>query len=274
MSSSNEQMISSLERMSPLREAAIRAAIGALQLPPGSRGLDIGCGIGDLMLLLAEATGPDGHVVGVDISWPALHCARRRAGNSAHAQRIEFANSGMGALPFARGVFDWAWSVDCVGYPAGEIRPVLEEICRVVCPGGVIALLGWTSQTLLPGYELLEARLNAACASYAPFLEGYPPRAHFLRALHWFHRAGLVEAGCRAFVGRVQAPLGPEIRDGMALLFDMLWGDAIGQASTAADIEEYRRLCSPDSPHFIGDIPEYCAQFTYTMFTARIPARP
>ncbi|VBB46417.1 Methylase involved in ubiquinone/menaquinone biosynthesis [uncultured Desulfatiglans sp.] len=272
MSGSNEQVISSLERMIPLREAVMRAAIGALQLPPASRGLDIGCGIGDLTLLLAEATGPDGRVAGLDLSWPAVHCARRRADKSAHAQRIEFANSDMGALPFARGVFDWAWSVDCVGYPAGEILPILEEICRVVRPGGVIALLGWTSQTVLPGHELLEARLNAACTSYGPFLEGYPPRAHFLRALHGFHRAGLTEARCRAFVGLVQGPLGPEIRDGMSSLFDMLWGDAIGQASTA-DIEEYRRLCSPDSPHFIGDVPEYCAQFTYTMFTARVPAR-
>jgi demethylmenaquinone methyltransferase/2-methoxy-6-polyprenyl-1,4-benzoquinol methylase len=67
----------------------------------------------------------------------------------------------------------------------------------------------------------------------------------------------------------VQAPLRPEIRDGLALLFEMLWGDTIGQASRA-DIEEYRRLCLPTSPDFIGDIPEYCGFFTYTMFSGRV----
>ena len=257
--------------MHPLREAPLKSAIDMLHLTPGSRGLDIGCGIGDQTLLLAKATRPDGRATGLDISLPLLDHARRRAGQSASMDRITFAQGDMRALPFAPNTFDWAWSVDCVGYPADDLLPILEGICRIVRPGGVIALLAWTSQQLLPGHAMLEARLNAACSPYAPFLEGQPPRAHFQRALHWFREAGLVNPAFRTVVGQVQGPLRPEMREGMGVLFEMLWADTIGQASDS-DIEEYRRLCSPTSPDFIGDVPEFCGFFTYTMFTGKVGA--
>jgi len=187
--------------MNPLREAPLSAAIDALHFPPSSRGLDIGCGIGDPALTIADATRPDGHVTGLDISLPLLDYARRKASQSASADRIAFEQSDMRALPFAPGTYDWAWSVDCVGYPSADLLPILMSTRRVVRPGGVIALLAWSSQQLLPGYSMLEARLNATCSAYAPFLESQPPRAHFQRALHWFPQAGLTEGTCSTFVG-------------------------------------------------------------------------
>ena len=51
-----------------LIEPAVRSAIRELQLPPGSRGLDAGCGIGDTTLWLVEALSPAGHVTGMDVS--------------------------------------------------------------------------------------------------------------------------------------------------------------------------------------------------------------
>ena len=212
MTDDTDRLIDNLERMNALREAPLRAAIEALHLPPGSRGLDIGCGTGDPALMMAEATGPDGHVTGLDISRPVLDNARRKASRSGCADRIAFEQGDMRALPFAPASFDWAWSVDCVGYPSADLLPILMGIRRVVRPGGVIALLAWSSQQLLPGYSLLEARLNATCSAYAPFLESQPPQAHFQRALHWFPQAGLTDATCTTFVGQVQAPLRPEIR--------------------------------------------------------------
>jgi demethylmenaquinone methyltransferase/2-methoxy-6-polyprenyl-1,4-benzoquinol methylase len=262
-------LIAILEGTNPLREPALRAAIDALHLPRGSRGLDIGCGIGDQAILLAAALGPHGHVTGLDISWPLLDHAHRKASQSAQAGRIAFQQGDMRFLPCAQAAFDWAWSVDCVGYPAGELLPILNGVCRVVRPGGVVALLGWTSQQLLPGHEMLEARLNANCSPYTPFLDGQVPLAHFQRAMHWFKQAGLAEAICTTLVGQLQAPMRPEIRHGLTLLFEMLWGGSIAQASRP-DREEYLRLCSPSSPDFIVDLPEYCGFFTYTMFSGKV----
>ena len=36
------------------------------------------------------------------------------------------------------------------------------------------------------------------------------------------------------------------------------------------DRKEYRRLCLPDSPDFILNIPDYYAFFTYTMFRGKV----
>ena len=46
----------------------------------GMRVLDLGCGKGDVSLLLAKAVGPSGEVVGVDRSNKVLEVARNRAG--------------------------------------------------------------------------------------------------------------------------------------------------------------------------------------------------
>ena len=196
MTNDTDRLIAVLEGMNPLREPALMAAIDALHLPRGSRGLDIGCGIGDQAILLAAAIGPTGHVTGLDISQPLLDYAYRRASQSPQAGGIAFQQGDMRRLPYAQGAYDWAWSVDCVGYPAGDLLPILNGVSRVVRPGGVMALLGWTSQQLLPGYETLEARLNANCSAYSPFLEDQAPPTHFQRAMHWFRQAGFTGITC------------------------------------------------------------------------------
>ena len=47
-----------LERMHRFQEPEVRQAIADLQLPMGSYGLDVGCGVGLYALWLAEALGP------------------------------------------------------------------------------------------------------------------------------------------------------------------------------------------------------------------------
>jgi demethylmenaquinone methyltransferase/2-methoxy-6-polyprenyl-1,4-benzoquinol methylase len=273
MTNDTDRLIAVLEGMNPLREPALMAAIDALHLPRGSRGLDIGCGIGDQAILLAAAIGPSGHLTGLDISRPMLDYAYRRASKSPQAGGIGFQQGDMRRLPYAQGAYDWAWSVDCVGYPAGDLLPILNGVSRVVRPGGVMALLGWTSQQLLPGYGMLEARLNANCSPYYPFLEDQAPPTHFQRAMHWFRQAGFTGITCTTLVGQVQAPVRPEIRHALTLLFGMLWGGSIAQAPKP-DREEYLRLCSPSSHDFIVDVPEYFGFFTYTMFTGRVSTVP
>ena len=157
--------IQRLLEANPLREPVLRAAIQALQLYPGSHGLDVGCGVGLQTLLLADAVGAAGHVTGVDILPSLLEFGEQLVEKAGCTEWITFREGDMNQLPFAENTFDWAWSADCVGYPAGELAPVLQELMRVVKPGGQIVLLAWSSQQVLPGYPLLEARLNATCSS-------------------------------------------------------------------------------------------------------------
>jgi demethylmenaquinone methyltransferase/2-methoxy-6-polyprenyl-1,4-benzoquinol methylase len=264
-----DAVIQSLEQANPLREPTLRSIIRAFNLAPGSGGLDIGCGIGLQALLLAEATAPNGHVTGLDISTELLDYARHKVELSSLADRISFKEGDLNDLPFADNTFDWAWSADCVGYPAGDLLLALKEIVRVVRPGGRVALLAWTSQQLLPGYPLLEAQLNATCSAYAPLFWGQPPASHFMRALRSFSEAGLTEAKAQTFVGEIQAPLTAECRSALTSLFEMLWETASPEA-TEADRMEYQRLCRADSPDCILNLPEYYAFFTYTMFSGKV----
>lgn len=264
--------IQRLVESNPLREPLLRSVIHALQLPWGSRGLDAGCGVGLQALLLAEAVGPDGHVTGLDVSPELLGYAQEVARAHNLSDRVSFGAGDVGRLPFSDDSFDWVWSADCVGYPVGDVLPMLRELARVVRPGGQVAVLAWTSQNLLPGYPLLEARLNATCSAFAPYVSGKPPEWNFLRAPGWFEKAGLKAAAARTFVGDVQAPMSAGVRTALVSLFDMLWGEPQPGVSPD-DWAEYQRLCQPGSPDFILDIPEYYAFFTYTVFQARVPLR-
>ena len=253
----------------PFREPMLRSAIQALKLPVGSQGLDAGCGIGLQALMLAEAVGPAGHVTGLDLSPAFLAHAEDVVEKAGLSERISFREGDVRQLPFDDDSFDWAWSVDCVGYAPMEPLPLIKELVRVVKPGGRVAILAWSYEKLLPGHPLLEAHLNATSAGIAPFVKGKKPESHFLRALGWFRDAGLEECGARTFVDEAYAPLSEDLRSGLAALFEMRW-PGVESELDPEDRAEYRRLCLPESPDFILDHPDYYAFFTYSMFFGRV----
>jgi ubiquinone/menaquinone biosynthesis C-methylase UbiE len=253
----------------PLSEAVIPSAIRALQLPSGSRGLDAGCGIGLQALLLAEAVGPAGHVTGLDLSPQFLVQAREIAEKAGLSERISFQQGDVSRLPFDDDTFDWVWSANCVGYHPAEPLPLLRELARVAKPGGSVAILAWSSQQLLPGYPLLEARLNATSSGIAPFTKGKRPESHFLRALGWFREADLEEPTARTFVGDAHAPLSDDMRSALVSLLGMRW-PGVQSEVTPEDWAQYQRLSEPESPDFILDLPDYYAFFTYSMFQGKV----
>lgn len=112
---------------------AQRASIMALlSLRAGEKVLDIGCGPGLTTLALAEATGPSGSVLGVDIAEPMLAIARKRC---AQLPQVNFALTDVTALPYADGSFDVALATQVYEY-VEDIDRALTELARVLRPGG------------------------------------------------------------------------------------------------------------------------------------------
>jgi len=64
-----------LDAQARILEPATRLALQIAGIGPGRRVLDLGTGTGELALLVAEAVGPDGSVLGVDQSAAALEYA-------------------------------------------------------------------------------------------------------------------------------------------------------------------------------------------------------
>ena len=259
-----------------LREPAIRAAIQALNFSTGSRGLDAACGIGHRSLWLADAVGPTGHVTGMDLSSEFIKRAKEDAQKLGMSDRVTFQEGDLTNLPFEDNTFDWVWTVDAawvgskeIGCAAEEPSPLVQEFVRVVRPGGIVAILFWSSQKLLPGFPLLEARLNTTSYPTAPFTKGMPSAYHCLRALGWLRDAGLENPAAQTFVADVHAPLGDDMRNALTMTFHMFWGEVQSEI-TPEDWAEFQRLCQPESPDFILNCSDYYAFLTYSLFHARV----
>lgn len=269
LSNDPDPTVRSLARAHPLREALLCEVIHALNLPAESSGLDIGCGIGLPALMIAGLLGTGVGVTGVDLSEACIDAARELTHQTGLTGRICFEPGNASALAFDDDRFDWAVSVDCVNYAPMDALPLIKEIKRVVKPGGQIALLGWTSQQLLPGYPELEAKLNATCEGIAPFQRDMLPENHFLRTPTLLETLHLKNTKAHTFIGNVCAPLTPDIYDALRDLLTMRWAKSPSGLS-ATERPLYKGLTHPDSPAFILDTPGYHGFFTCTLFTAEV----
>ena len=266
-----EAYLRALEVSDPYMEPIARSAVRALRLPAGSRGLDAGCGTGLQATIMAEEVGPSGHVTGLDIVPEFLRYAEDLVKERGLSDRISFREGDVNELPFGDGTFDWGWSSCCVGYGAAiHGLSSLAELVRVVCPGGIVAILVWSSEGLLPGYPVLEAHLKGTGPGIAPFVEGKDPGLHCLNGLRMLRGMGLVDRTAQTFVADAHAPLTDDMRGALVALLDMRWPGAESELSEE-DQAEYRRLCLPGSPDYIVDDPDYYAFFACSMFCGRVP---
>jgi len=101
---------------------------------PGHTVVDLGSGAGFDLLIAAEAVGPTGRVIGVDMTDAMIEAARANA-TSAGFDQIEVRRGLIEELPLADGVADWVIS-NCVINLSPEKDRVFAEIRRVLRPGG------------------------------------------------------------------------------------------------------------------------------------------
>lgn len=204
--SNAEKYLKRLELSNILRESVIRTIVDTLQLPTESKGLDAGCWTGFYTLMLAETAGVCGHITGLDIEEKFLAKGCSLASKSGLTERVSFIKGDISKLPFEENLFDWAFSMDLVGHLKIDPVLLLKELARTVKPGGIIYILNWSSQMLLPGYPVLEARLNATSLGISPFDVKMKPELHSMRALEWFKQAGLSETRSQTFVSDINPP--------------------------------------------------------------------
>ena len=114
-----------------------RQTIEAMELRLGDAALDVGCGTGDEVRLIAGRVGPSGRAVGVDVNEKLVAVARER---TARDLPVEFVAADAHSLPFAADEFTAA-RVERALQHMVDVGDVVAEMARVVRPGGRVVAL-------------------------------------------------------------------------------------------------------------------------------------
>jgi 2-polyprenyl-3-methyl-5-hydroxy-6-metoxy-1,4-benzoquinol methylase len=128
--------IERLKLQASIIEAVTCRLIKECGIRPGMRVLDIGCGVGDVSMLLAEVVGDSGTIVAIDAEPRAIEIARARA-NANGYRRIEFIVTSDEALT-VRSPFDAAFGRYVLCHQPEPVEMLRRAAVRVR-PGGVIA---------------------------------------------------------------------------------------------------------------------------------------
>ena len=119
-----------------------RPVITFADLKPGQRVLDIACGSGELVGLMAEKVGQEGMVVGVDLACGMLQLAQDKMSSP----WTGFCLASADAVPYPCGYFDRVTITFSLHHMPRQVRErSLHEIHRLLAPGGraVIVDLTW-----------------------------------------------------------------------------------------------------------------------------------
>ena len=124
----------------PITEPVFRK----MELKPGDRVLDLGCGAGWATRMLARMVakskangGNDGKVVGLDISDEMI---RRAQQNSYELPNIQYVVGAADKIPWESNFFSKVLSVESFYYYPDQDR-ALDELYRVTAPGGKLFIL-------------------------------------------------------------------------------------------------------------------------------------
>jgi ubiquinone/menaquinone biosynthesis C-methylase UbiE len=137
-----------------------RVIVGLLELDPGMKVLDAGCGPGRLTLPLAEAVGPQGEVTALDIQDGMLDRVREKV-RAANLQNVQYLQAGLGSGKLAQAYYDRALLVTVLGEIPDRMA-ALKEIYDALKPGGIISV---TEVIFDPHFQRREAVLQEAQAA-------------------------------------------------------------------------------------------------------------
>lgn len=264
-----------LERMNRFAEPEMRAIIVGLGLPAGSRGLDVGCGVGLYTLWLAETVGPSGRVLGIEPTAERVEAARALTAAQAGPPQLEFREGDGTAVAAAAGAFDWLFCGNVLHHIA-DTQAALKEFARVVRPGGLVVVV--ESQALsamfLPGHPELERRIQQAETERSREEAGtrsFQERRQ--RTAESLQEAGFADVTHDTRLLQRRAPLDATARTYIeTVVFGRNWGERLKPLLSGEDWRRRAALCDPESPEYVLGRPDYYCLNPITVFTARTRA--
>ena len=163
-------------------------------LQPGDRVLDVACGTGVVTRLAARQVGSTGQIIGLDTNTGMLAVARSLP--PIPGVSLEWQEGNALAMPFADASFDALLCQQGLQF-FPDRSAALNEMHRVLVPGGRLVLSVWGSLERCPGYAALVGALEhhigttAASSMRAPFALGEASEVRSLLAEGQFHEVQL-----------------------------------------------------------------------------------
>jgi SAM-dependent methyltransferase len=140
-------------------------------LEPGMTVLDLGSGAGVDAFLAAQQVGPQGRVIGVDMTDGMLEKARANAEAGGYTN-VEFRRGEIESLPVDSGAIDVILS-NCVINLAPDKRRVFREAHRVLKPGGRMQISDIVTRGEMPETVRRDLEQWAGCVAGAIDRQAY-----------------------------------------------------------------------------------------------------
>jgi ubiquinone/menaquinone biosynthesis C-methylase UbiE len=112
--------------------------ISHLNLEPGMKVLDAGCGPGRLTIPIAKIVGPQGEVMAMDLQEGMLHRIQEKASQE-NFHNIRFLQAGIGEGKLDHSHFDRALLVTVLGEIPDRLS-ALKEIFQALKPSGILSI--------------------------------------------------------------------------------------------------------------------------------------
>ncbi len=138
--------------------------------------IDLGSGAGNDAFIARHETGPEGKVIGIDFTPAMIEKARSNAEKVGY-HNVEFREGDLENMPVNNDVADVIVS-NCVLNLVPDKSKVLQEIYRVLKPGGHFSISDIVLQGELPEAFQKDAEMYAGCISGALQKDDYLKRIH------------------------------------------------------------------------------------------------
>ncbi len=250
------------------------AMLSLVGIEPGWHVLDAGCGGGSYLPLLAEIVGRSGRLAALDLAPDNVALTQKRVAGWDLPCPVEVRVGSLGSLPYPDDAFDAVWCANTTQHFDDEELPaVLAELCRVVRPGGLVAVkdVDMNLLRLFPAdpflvLHLCEAslRVDRVTAESRGSLRGRELR-------RWLERSGLTEVWQRTTLIERWAPLRPVERRFFGDWLAYLAGLAEERGVPEADLATWRALRDPTAPDHLLDHPEFYASEGQVVAVGRVP---
>ncbi len=255
-------------------EPEIRFLMERLDLQPGARVLDAGCGVGLTTGWLAEFVGPTGLAVGCDLSGPHLAAARAVTFDSDPGVRATLVQCDIAVSPFRDETFDLVWCANTINHLTDPVAGI-QRLSAVVKPGGRIVLVqsGSLPDMFFAWDERLERAVTSAVRQY--YRDKYRLDERDTTAMRGLIRlaqqAGLSQVLSHTVVIERTAPLSDIDRAYFQhAVFTGYWGERLCPYMTREDWAEVQSLSDPESAAYCLDRPDFHHLQTLNMVTGQV----